>query len=101
MLEQITLKAIDDFFTQAVNPVDELGRLDKQIKDLEAQARKIKQALIAQGVGKYEGTQFFAEVQHYDRATINPVLVRELCDEELVKQMTQVKAIDAVVVKPL
>jgi hypothetical protein len=27
--------------------------------------------------------------------------VRELCDEELVKQMTQVKAIDAVVVKSL
>jgi hypothetical protein len=101
MLETITLKAIDDFFSQAVNPVDELGRLDKQIKDLEAQARKIKQALIAQGVGKYEGVEFFAEVQHYDRATINPVLVRELCDEELVKQMTQVKQVDAVVVKPL
>lgn len=101
MLETITLKAVNDFFNQAVNPVDELGRLDKQIKDLEAQARKIKQALIAQGVGKYEGIEFFAEVQHYDRTTINPVLVRELCDEELVKQMTQVKAVDAVVVKPL
>jgi hypothetical protein len=101
MLEQITLKAIDDFFTQPTNQVDELGRLDKQIKELEAQARKIKQALIAQGVGKYEGVEFFAEVQKYDRATINPVLVRELCDEELVKQMTQVKAVDAVVVKSL
>lgn len=101
MLEQITLKAIDDFFQPVTNQVDELGRLDKQIKELEAQARKIKQALIAQGVGKYEGTQFFAEVQHYDRATINPILVRELCDEELVRQVTQVKAIDAVVVKSL
>jgi hypothetical protein len=101
MLEQITLKAIDDFFQSTPNQVDELGRLDKQIKDLEAQARKIKQALIAQGTGKYQGTQFFAEVQHYDRATINPILVREYCDEELVKQVTQVKAVDAVVVKPL
>lgn len=101
MLQEITLKAIDDFFQPATNQVDELGRLDKQIKDLEAQTRKIKQAFIAQGVGKYEGAEFFVEVQHYDRATINPILVRELCDEELVRQVTQVKAIDAVVVKSL
>ena len=101
MLEAITLKAIDDFFTPSTNQVDELGRLDKQIKELEAQARKIKQALIAQGPGKYEGTQYFAEVQHYDRATINPILVRELCDAELVRQVTQVKPVDAVVVKSL
>ena len=101
MLEAITLKAVNDFFTQPINPVDELGRLDKQIKELEAQARKIKQALIAQGVGKYEGMEYFAEVQHYDRSTINPLLVRELCDAEIVRQVTQVKAIDAVVVKAL
>jgi hypothetical protein len=101
MLEAITLKAVNDFFQSSTNQVDELGRLDKQIKDLEAQARKIKQALIAQGVGKYEGAEFFAEVQHYDRATINPALVRELCDAEIVRQVTQVKAVDAVVVKSL
>ncbi len=101
MLETITLKAIDDFFTQPTNQVDELGRLDKQIKELETQARKIKQALIAQGVGKYQGVEFFAEVQHYDRATINPILVREFCDEELVRQVTQVRPVDAVLVKPL
>ena len=101
MLETITLKAIDDFFTPSTNQVDELGRLDKQIKDLEAQARKIKQALIAQGVGKYEGMEYFAEVQHYDRTTINPILVREFCDEEIVRQVTQVRPVDAVVVKSL
>lgn len=101
MLQEITLKAIDDFFNPSTNPVDELGRLDKQIKELEAQARKIKQALIAQGAGKYEGTQYFAEVQHYDRATINPILVREFGTKEFVEQVTQVKPVDAVVVKPL
>lgn len=101
MLEQITLKAIDDFFTPSTNQVDELGRLDKQIKELEAQARKIKQALIAQGAGKYEGTEYFAEVQHYDRATISPILVKEFGTTDFVAQVTQVKAIDAVVVKPL
>lgn len=101
MLEQITLKAIDDFFTPATSQVDELGRLDKQIKELEAQARKIKAALIAQGVGKYEGAEYFAEVQHYDRATISPILVKEFGTTDFVAQVTQVKAIDAVVVKPL
>lgn len=81
--------------------IDNLGTINKQIAELEAQARKIKAALIAQGVGKYEGSEYFAEVQHYERATINPILVREFCDEELVRQVTQVKAVDAVVVKPL
>lgn len=83
------------------NMIDNLGTINKQIAELEAQARKIKAALIAQGVGKYEGSEYFAEVQHYERATINPILVREFCDEELVRQVTQVKAVDAVVVKPL
>lgn len=101
MLEQITLKAIDDFFKPDTNQVDELGQLDRQIKALEAQARKIKDALIAQGVGKYEGTQFFAEVQHYDRATISPILVREFGTTDFVAQVTQMKPVDAVVVKSL
>jgi hypothetical protein len=81
------------------NMIDELGILDTQIKELEAKARKIKQVLIAKGVGKYTGMDFFAEVQHYDRATINPILVREFCDEEIIKNVTQIKAVDAVVVK--
>jgi hypothetical protein len=81
--------------------VDQLGAIDRQIKDLEAVARKLKAELIARGVGKYEGEQYYAEVQHYDRATINPILVREFADEEFVRNVTQVKAIDAVVVKSL
>jgi hypothetical protein len=79
--------------------IDQLGTINQQIAELEAQACKIKQALIAQGVGKYQGTEFFAEVQHYDRATISPILVKELADEEFVRQVTQIKAVDAVVVK--
>jgi hypothetical protein len=59
----------------------------------------MKQELIARGVGKYEGMDFFAEVQHYDRATIDPKLVRELADEDFVSSVTTIKAVDAVVVK--
>jgi hypothetical protein len=81
------------------NMIDDLGILNQQIAQLEAQARTIKQALIARGVGKYDGTDFIAEVQHYDRATIDPKLVRELADEEFVSSVTTIKAVDAVVVR--
>ena len=81
--------------------VDQLGQVDAIIKENEAIARKLKAELIARGVGKYEGSAFYAEVQHYDRATINPILVREFATKEFVAQVTQVKPVDAVVVKAL
>ena len=81
--------------------IDQLGEVDRIIKENEAIARKLKAELITRGVGKYEGSQYWVEVQHYDRATINPVLVREMCDPDIVSAVTQVKAVDAVVVKPL
>lgn len=84
-----------------MNIIDQLGEIDRIIKENEAVARKLKAELIARGVGKYEGEQYFVEVQHYDRATINPVLVREMCDESVVSAVTQIKPVDAVVVKPL
>jgi hypothetical protein len=82
-----------------MNIIDDLGIINQQIADLEAQARKIKQVLIAKGVGKYTGMDFFAEVQHYDRATIDPTLVRKLADEDFVSSVTSIKPVDAVVVK--
>jgi hypothetical protein len=81
------------------NMIDDLGIINQQIQELEAQARKIKQILIAKGVGKYEGMDFFAEVQHYDRAVINPILVREFGTTDFVAQVTQHKTVDAVVVR--
>jgi PHP family Zn ribbon phosphoesterase len=81
------------------NMIDDLGIINQQIAELEATARKLKQALIARGVGKYNGMDFVAEVQHYDRATIDPALVRKLADAEFVSSVTQIKAVDAVVVK--
>jgi hypothetical protein len=81
------------------NLIDQLGLIDTQIKELEATARKMKAELIARGVGKYEGMEFTAEVQHYDRATINPILVREFSDDDFVSRVTQIKPVDAVVVR--
>jgi hypothetical protein len=81
------------------NMIDDLGIINQQIKELESTARRLKQELIARGVGKYAGMDFVAEVQHYPRETINPVLVREFGDESLLKQVTQVSMVDAVVVR--
>lgn len=81
--------------------VDELGVIKQAIDELEATARKLKAELIKRGVGTYEGSKFFAEVQHYDRATISSVLVRKLSNDAFIEQVTEVKPVDAVVVKPL
>jgi hypothetical protein len=81
------------------NMIDDLGIINQQIKDLESTARKIKNELIARGVGKYAGMDFIAEVQHYPRETINPILVREFGDEDLIEKVTQLSMVDAVVVR--
>jgi len=81
--------------------IDELGTIHQQIQELESTARKLKAELIARGVGKYSGLDFIAEVQHYDRASIDPKLVREFCDVTTVAKVTAIKAVDAVVVKPI
>jgi PHP family Zn ribbon phosphoesterase len=81
--------------------VEELGVVMQRIKELQEIERKIKNELIARGVGSYAGLSFEAEVQQYDRATISPTLVRELADKEFVSAVTEVKTINAVVLKPL
>lgn len=92
---------IPTFTENLTDTVDNLGAINQQIAELEAMARKIKAELIARGVGKYEGTSYIAEVQHYDRAQINPKLVREMVDPEIVSAVTEIKSVDAVVVKHL
>lgn len=84
-----------------MNVIDELGFINKTIADLEESARRLKAEIIARGVGTYDGTLYYAEVQHYDRATINPKLVRELVEPDLVKRVTEIKPVNAVVVKPI
>ena len=81
------------------NIIDNLGAVNEQIQQLEAQARKLKQVLIDRGVGRYEGTQFFADVQHYTRQSISPILVKEFASEEFITQVTLTNPVNAVVVR--
>jgi hypothetical protein len=92
---------IPTFTMNIPDAVDSLGVINQRIAELEASARKIKAELIARGAGKYEGASYIAEVQHYDRAQINPKLVREMVDPDIVSAVTEIKSVDAVVVKQL
>jgi PHP family Zn ribbon phosphoesterase len=81
--------------------VDELGAVNQAIAELEATAKKLKAELLERGVGHYDGVQFIAEVQEYDRENISAPLVRKFADEDFVKQVTTVQHVKAVVVKRL
>ena len=84
-----------------INIIDQHGSVSQQIQVLEEIKSKLKAELIARGVGNYQGEQFYAEVQEYDRENISAPLVRKLSNEEFVKQVTTIQHIKAVVVKPL
>jgi len=81
--------------------VDELGKVNEAIAELEATASKLKAELKARGVGVYEGSAYSAEVQEYDRENISAPLVRKLADEDFVKQVTVTQHVKAVVVARL
>jgi len=83
------------------NIIDQYGSVDAQIKELESIKAKLKAELLARGIGEYQGEQFVAEVQEYDRENISAPLVRKLSNEEFVKQVTTIQHIKAVIVKPL
>jgi hypothetical protein len=83
------------------NIIDQYGIINQQINELEIIKSKLKAELIARGVGTYEGMDFFAEVQEYDRENISAPLVRKFADKDFVAQVTQIQHIKAVVVKPL
>ena len=84
-----------------MNTIDQYGVIDAKIKELETIKAKLKAELIARGIGEYQGEQFIAEVQEYDRENISAPLVRKLSNEEFVKQVTTIQHIKAVVIKSL
>jgi len=101
MLQEITLRAIDDYFQKPTDIIDELGHIDQEIKQLESRARILKAKMIERGAGMYQGIRFIAEVQEYDRNTISAILVKEYGTKEFVQQVTQVQHVKSVTLKPL
>jgi hypothetical protein len=81
--------------------VDELGKVNEAIAELEATASKLKAELKARGVGTYEGAVYSAEVQEYDRENISAPLVRKIADQWFLQQVTVTQHVKAVVVARL
>lgn len=79
--------------------IDRLGNLKAKRELIEKEERMLKAALIANGIGLYQGDKYIAEVQRYERATISPTLVRKLVNDEMLDLMTEHKMVDAVVLK--
>ena len=73
------------------NIIDQYGIINQQIAELEEIKSKLKAELLARGVGTYDGDQFFAEVQEYDREQISAPLVRKLSNEDFVKSVTTIQ----------
>ena len=84
-----------------LNIIDQYGAVDAQIKELELIKAKLKAELVARGKGEYQGAQFVAVVDEYDRENISAPLVRKFGNKDFVAQVTQIQHIKAVVVKPL
>jgi len=101
MLQELTLRAVEDYFQKPTDVIDELGHIDQEIKQLEARARILKAALIERGQGRYMGMRYVAEVQEYDRNTISAILVKEFGTKDFVQQVTQVQHVKSVTLKPL
>ncbi len=101
MLQELTLRAVEDYFQKPTDVIDELGHIDQEIKQLEQRARELKAKLTERGAGLYEGMRFTAEVQEYDRNTISAILVKQYGTKEFVAQVTQVQHVKSVTMKPL
>jgi hypothetical protein len=76
--------------TSELSAVDELGLLKAQIADLTKKADVLKNALIAQGDGAYDGSLFRASVSHTSRTLIDADLARKYLTEKQLDKITKV-----------
>jgi hypothetical protein len=76
--------------------VDQLGRLQAQIADLEAQAKAIKSTLSAIGEGAYEGELFRATVSKSERETLDMKAAREKLSPQWIRAHTKVTPVTTV-----
>jgi hypothetical protein len=83
-------------FKNNASLVDQLGRLQAQIADLEAKEKALKAALVAAGVGAYEGELFRATVSASERSTLDMAAVREKLSPQFLRAHTKVTPVNTV-----
>jgi hypothetical protein len=76
--------------------VDRLGVLLAQIAELKREEKLIKAALIAEGVGAYEGDLFRATVSLAERATLDMAAVRAHLSPQFIRAHTNVTEVTIV-----
>ncbi len=79
-------------------PVDRLGELKAQIKQLQDEAKAIESALKADGQDRYEGVFFAATVSRTERATVDwkTVAERAGASRQLIRAHTKTKPVTTV-----
>jgi hypothetical protein len=76
--------------------VDRLGILKAQIAELKREEELIKAALIAEGVGAYEGDFYRATVSQGERATLDMAAVRAHLSPQFIRAHTNVSQVTIV-----
>lgn len=88
---------------QALSLVDRLGRLQEQIKSLQAQESLLKDELKNQGEGVQVGQYYTSEVKLYQKTTVdNKGLYTELSvPADLIAKYSKSTAVISINVKPI
>lgn len=76
--------------------IDRLGELKARIADLQAEEKKLRDEIIALGVGAHEGELFRASVSVSERETLDMAAVREKLSPQFIRAHTNVTPVTTV-----
>lgn len=76
--------------TNLTSTIDRLGYLKAQIADLKKEESALREVMLEQGPGAYEGEIFRATVSTSERETLDMVAVREKLSDQFIRAHTNV-----------
>ena len=76
--------------------IDRLGDLKAQIADLQIEEKKLRDEIIALGVGAHDGDLFRASVSISERETLDMAAVREKLSPQFIRTHTNVTTVTTV-----
>jgi hypothetical protein len=76
--------------------IDALGHLKAQIADLQRQEKELREVLVENGPGAYEGDLFRATVSESERETLDMAAVREKLSPQFIQAHTRVTEVTMV-----
>ena len=76
--------------TNLTSTIDRLGYLKAQIADLKKEENVLREVMLEQGPGAYEGEIFRATVSTSERETLDMVAVREKLSDQFIRAHTNV-----------